>query len=54
MPRESSKKYLRKGTRVRQILARQLKTPEQRGSSASSGLTYLKEYDQWVPTTLVE
>ena len=36
------------------MLARQLQTPDQRRSTASSGLTYLKQYDQWVPTTLVE
>ena len=49
----SSKKYLRKGTRVREILMRQLQSAEERTSSRAS-MTYLKEYDQWVPTSLVE
>ena len=50
---QNSKKYLRKGTRVREILMRQLQSAEERTSSRAS-MTYLKEYDQWVPTSLVE
>ncbi len=34
-------------------MMRQLQTPEERGSSAST-LTYLKDYDQWVPNVLVQ
>lgn len=32
---------------------RQLQSPDERGSSASS-MTYLKDYDQWVPSALVQ
>jgi len=34
-------------------LSKQLQSPEERKSTPGS-MTYLKDYDQWVPTTLVE
>lgn len=51
--KDQGKKYLRKGARVRELLMRQLQSPEERKSTPSS-MTYLKDYDQWVPTTFVE
>jgi hypothetical protein len=33
---------------------RQLHSPDERGSTSSSAMTYLKDYDQWVPTNLIE
>ena len=51
--KDQGKKYLRKGARVRELLMKQLQSDEERKSTPSS-MTYLKDYDQWVPTTLVE